>query len=279
MGQKEKGIEYLKKSIQIPKEKSNLGDPLRAVVYNILGKHELQNGNFSEAFEYLNKSQKLAPMQVSSYYYTGLAHIKEANFSLAVNSFENALKNLQSILKGKPLDVPLEDLTEPEAIHFKLFSCYLKLSNLVKAKEYLTKILSKEEFYKNALDILVDEYKNGNRSVIQLLKHISEVRPSFEIFKILSGIYQLEENLASAVETLKKALQYKDDDEIRYNLGVCLTALKKFDEAVKFLSSFLNRRDSKFFESSMKVLASVYFMLGKVGDAMNVLNVIHLEEN
>ncbi len=274
VGEKEEGIEYLKKSIQIPKEKSNLGDPLRAVVYNILGKHEIQNGNFSEAFKYLNDSKKLAPMQVSSYYYIGLAHTKKSNFSLAINSFENALKNLQSILKGKPLDVSLEDLIEPETIHFKLFLCYLKLSNLIKAKEHLTKFLPKEEFYKNALDILVDEYKNGDRSVVQLLKYISEVKPSFETFKILSGVYQLEDDLVSAVETLKKALQYKDDDEIRYNLGVCLVALKKFDEAIEFLSSFLNRRDSKFFESSMKVLASAYFMLGKVGDAINILNVI-----
>lgn len=252
MGAKEEGVEYLKKSIQIPKEKSNLGDPLRAVVYNILGKHEIQNGNFSEAFKYLNESKKLAPMQVSSYYYIGLAHAKQSNFSLAINSFENALKNLQSILKGKPLDVSVEDLTDPQAIHFKLFFCYLKLGNLIKAKEHLTKFLSNEELHREMLGILVDEYKDGNRNVVQLLKYISEVKPSFEIFKILSGVYQLEDDLASAVETLKRALQYKDDDEIRYNLGVCLVALKKFDEAIEFLSSFLNRGDSKFFEGLIK---------------------------
>ncbi len=272
IGKKEEGIEYLKKSIQIPKENSNLSDPIRAVIYNILGKYEIQNENFSEAMKYLNKSKKLAPMQVSSYYYIGLAHAKQSNFPLAINSFESALKNLKSILKGKPLDVSVEDLIDPEAIHFKLFFCYLKLDNLNKAKEHITKFLSNEELHGEMLGILVDEYKHDNRNVVQLLKFISEIKPSFEIFRILSGIHQVEGDLANAVESLKKALQFKDDDEIRYNLGVCLTALKRFDEAIEFLNLFLDRKDSKFFEGSMKLLASAYFMLGKVSDAMNVLN-------
>ncbi len=272
MGKKDEGIEYLKKSILIPRENSNLSDPVRAVIYNILGKYEIQNGNFSEAMKYLNDSKKLAPTQVSSYYYIGLAYAKQSNFPLAINSFENALKNLQSILKGKPLDVSVEDLIDSEAIHFKLFFCHLNLGNFNKAKEHIAKFLSNEELHRETLGILVDEYKNGNRNVVQLLKFISEIKPSFEIFKILSGIYQIEDELVNAVESLKKALKFKDDDEIRYNLGVCLTALKRFDEAIEFLSPFLNRKDSKFFEGSMRVLASAYFMLGKVSDAMNLLN-------
>lgn len=274
MGKKEEGIKYLEKAINIPRENSNLGDPLRAAIYNILGKCEIQNENFSEALKYFNESRKLAPMQVSSYYYTGLVHMKRSNFPSAINSFEKALKNLYLISEGNPLDTSLDDLIELEVIHFKLFLCYFKLGNFSKTKEHLGKILSNEEFYKGALDVLVNEYINHNRNAIQLLRYISEIKPNFEIFKILSGIYQIEGVLETAVENLKRALQFKDDDEIRYNLGVCLVGLKRFDEVVESLTPFLNRENSKFFESSIKVLALSYLSLGEITDALNCYKIL-----
>jgi tetratricopeptide (TPR) repeat protein len=57
-GETDEGISSLRKSISIPREKSNLNDSLRAVIYNILGKHELQNGDEISALNLLIKSIK-----------------------------------------------------------------------------------------------------------------------------------------------------------------------------------------------------------------------------
>lgn len=274
MGQKEEGIEHLKKAISIPKGRSNLNESVQATIYNILGKHEIQEGNLAEAFKYLKESAKIAPIQISSHYYAGIAHMKQSSFAPAVNSFEKALKNLHLILKGKSLDISFENLIEPEEIHFKLMLCHFKLGDLNNATRHLAKAISNEELYKRTLAVMVDEYKMGNKNARKILKYISEVKPSFDVFKILSGISQVEGDLEDAVENLKKSLQFKDDDEIRYNLGVCLAGLRRFNEAVEFLSCFLNRADSQFFEDSVKVLAIAHLWLGNFSEARRCYEIL-----
>ncbi len=273
-GEKNEGIEHLKKAISIPSDKSNLTGPIRAVIHNIIGKYEIQNDNFAEASGHFMKSSKLAPTQVSAYYYSGLAHMEQHNFAVAVSFFEKALKNLHSILNGKPLDVSLEDLLKPEEIHFKIMICYLKLGNFSKIKEHISKVISNDQLYDKTLKILSDEYISGNQNVLQVLKYISSVRPSFDVFKILSGIFQLEGNLEEAIKSLKMALEFRDDYEIRYNLGVCLVGLRRFNEAVEFLSEFLNHDDSSFFEDSIKVLALAYLSLGNFTEALKCYEIL-----
>jgi len=269
MQEKEEGIKFLEKAISIPKEISNLGDSLRAQIYNILGRYEIQIGNISQALEYFVKSSKLAPVQVSSYYQAGLVYMRKSNFTLAKNFFEKALKNLHSVLRGKTLDIAFENLFEPEEISFKLGICYFKEGNLNKVKEHLLKFISSEQLYTEFIDFLVEEYKNGNKNAIQLIRYISGVKPSFYIFKVLSGISQVEGDLEMAVNNLKLALQFKDDDEIRYNLGVCLAGLSKFNEAIDVLKWFGAREDSRFFYDAIKLLALLYLSAGEFQNALS----------
>jgi len=278
IGEQEEGIKYLKKAISIPREKSNINDSLRAFIYNIFGNYEFKRGNSSQALNWFTESIKLAPVQVSSYYHGGLVHLKDSNFILAKNFFEKALKNLHSILNGKPSDLTIEAFIEPGDIHFKLAICYFKLGNYHKLNENLAEILSNEKFYEAFLNFLVEEYKGGNKNVVQAIKYIAKLKPSFQVFKILSGIYQVEGELENAVESLRNALKFKDDDEIRYNLGTCLAGLKRFDESIKVLGDFLNRQSSPFFERALKVLALSYIAEGSFDDALSCYKLI-LERN
>lgn len=274
IGEQEEGLKYLKRAISIPREKSNINDSLRAFIYNIFGNHEFQMGNSSQALDWFTESTKLAPVQISSYYHVGLIYLKDSNFILAKNFFEKALKNLHSILKGKPSDLTIEAFLEPEDIHLKLAMCYFKLGNHHKLNESLLKILPDEKFYETFLNFLVEEYKEGNKNATQVIKHISSLKPSFYVFKILSGIYQIEGDLENAVESLRNALKFKDDDEIRYNLGTCLVGLKRFDESIKVLGDFLNRPNSQFFENALKVLAFSYIALGDFRNALNCYEIM-----
>lgn len=278
MGEQEEGIEYLKKAILIPPEKSNINDSLRALIYNIFGNYEFQRGNFSQALNQFTESIKLAPFQVSSYYNIGLVYLKDSNFILAKNSFEKALKNLHHILKGKPSDLTIETFIEPEDIYLKLAICYFKLGNLRKLNETLIKILPNEKFYEAFLMSLVEEYRKGDKNAIQIIKRISNLKPSFLVFKILSGIYQIEGELEKAVENLRDALKFKDDDEIRYNLGTCLIGLRRFGESIEVLEDFLSRQNSQFFENALKVLALSYIGEGNFHNALNCYKLI-LERN
>jgi tetratricopeptide (TPR) repeat protein len=273
-GEKENGIEWLKKAISIQKEKSNLGDSLLASIYNILGKYELQNERYQEAIDYFVKSSKLAPTQLTSYYLSGIAHAKLSNFHIAKNFFEIALKNLKAISNGKSLDVSLENMVEENEIHFKLMICYFKLGNYQKMKEHLLKVIHDEILYKATIDFLVEEYKLGVGNAINVLKEISTIKPSFEIFKILSGIYQINGELEDAVKNLEIALNFKDDDEIRYNLGMCLVGLRRFDEVIRVLSDFKVRENSKFFDASIKVLALAHIGCGNFEEALKCYEIL-----
>jgi len=274
-GEKENGIEWLKKAISIQKEKSNLGDSLLASIYNIIGKYELQNERYQEAIDYFVKSSKLAPTQLTSYYLSGIAHAKLSNFHIAKNFFEIALKNLKAISNGKSLDVSLENMVEENEIHFKLMICYFKLGNYQRMKEHLLKVIHDEILYKATIDFLVEEYKLGVGNAINVLKEISTIKPSFEIFKILSGIYQINGELEDAVKNLEIALNFKDDDdEIRYNLGMCLVGLRRFDEAIRVLSDFKVRENSKFFDASIKVLALAHIGCGNFEEALKCYEIL-----
>lgn len=277
-GEQEEGIKYLKKAISIPREKSNINDSLRALIYNVFGNYEFQRENSSQALNWFTESIKLAPFQVSSYYNIGLVHLKDSNFILAKNFFEKALKNLHSILKGKPSDLTLETFLKPEDIHPKLAMCYFKLGNHHKLNESLLRILPNEKFCETFLNFLVEEYKREDKNATQVIKHISTIKPSFHAFKILSGIYQVEGELENAVESLRNALKFKDDDEIRYNLGTCLVGLRRFNESIEVLENFLSRRNSQFFENALKVLAFSYIGVGNFHSALNCYKLI-LERN
>ncbi len=273
-GEKENGIEWLKKAISIPKEKLNLGDSLIASIYNILGKYELQNERYHEAIGYFVRSSKLAPTQLTSYYFSGIAHAKLSKLHIAKNFFETALKNLKAISNGKPLDVSLENIIDENEIHFKLMLCYFKLGNYQKMKEHLLKVIQDEILYRATIDFLVEEYKRGVNTAVNVLKEVSTIKPSFEIFKILSGICQINGELEDAVKNLKTALNFKDDDEIRYNLGMCLVGLRRFDEAIEVLSVFRNRDSSRFFDGSIKVLALAYTSCGNFEEALKCYEIL-----
>ncbi|MDW8108269.1 MAG: glycosyltransferase [Candidatus Kryptonium sp.] len=277
-GEKDEGIEYLKRSIQIPREISNLSDSLGAVIYHTLGEYEIQKGNISQGLNYFVKSIKIAPHQVGAYFSAGLAHMKQSNFIFAKNFLEKALKNLYALSKGKPLETALENFIEPELIMFNLMICYFKLGNFQNSKKYILRILTSEKFYKLALDFLVAEYKSLNKNAVQIIKYIAEVKPSFDVFKILAGIQQIEGDLENAVKTLKFALEFKDDDEIKYNLGTCLVGLRKFNEAIDVLKEFLNLKESPFFNDAIKVLALSYIGAGDIHKALQCYEVL-LERN
>ena len=273
-GNKEEGIEWLKKAISIPKEKSNLGNPLLASIYNIIGKYEIHNGRYYEALNYFVKSSKLAPCQLTSYYFSGLAHAKLSSFHIAKNFFEKALQNFKAISKGKALDVSVENLIEENEIHFKLMACYFKIGNYKKMKEHLLKIIHDGNLHNTIIDFFVEEYKLGIRNAINVLREISELKPSFEIFKVLSGISQIDGDLENAVKNLKMALSFNKDDEIRYNLGMCLVGLRRFDEAIQVLSDFKNCESSKFFNDAMKILALAYIGCANFEEALKCYQIL-----
>lgn len=267
-GEINEGISFLRKSISIPRERSNLGNSVRAVIYNVLGKHELQNGDQTTALDLFIKSIKQAPLQVSSYYYAGIAQMKRFNFTVAKNFFEQALKNQQAILKGKSPDVAFENFINPNDIFYQLSICYFKIGNFKKLNEMIENFVKEENLINSFLNFLTNEYISGNKNSIQVLKQISQTNPSFEVFKVLSGIAQFEGDLETAVERLKTALSFKDDDEIRYNLGLCLVGLRRFEEAICYLREFLNRENSTFFERAVKVLGLSYLACGNYADAL-----------
>ncbi len=273
-GETQEGISFLRKSISIPRESSNLADSLRAVIYNILGKHELQNGAQTSALDFFIKSIKLAPIQVSSYYYAGIVQMKRLNFTVAKNFLENALKNQQAILRGKSPDVAFENFIKQNDIFYQLAICYFKIGDLQKMNKTIENFSKDKNLIDSFLNFLASEYTAGNRNVIQVLKHISRANPCFEVFKILSGIAQLEGDLESAVESLKIALNFKDDDEIRYNLGLCLVGLRRFEEAIGYLSKFLNRERSDLFEDAIKVLAVSYLATRNYTDALRCYEIL-----
>jgi glycosyltransferase involved in cell wall biosynthesis len=273
-GETDEGISSLRKSISIPREKSNLNDSLRAVIYNILGKYELQNGDETSALNLLVKSIKLAPVQVSAYYWAGVAQMKKFNFAFAKNFLESALKNQQAILKGKSPDVAFENFINSNEITYKLAICYFKLGNFQKMNQMIEHISNDENSLNSFLNFLANEYIAGNNNAIQILRQISKIKPCFEVYKILSGIAQVEGDLENAVVCLKHALNFRDDDEIRYNLGLCLVGLRKFNEGIFYLSEFMNRESSEFFEDAIKVLAISYLAIGNYTDALRCYEIL-----
>ena len=274
LGNTDDGLSSLKKALSIPPEKSNLNDGVRAVIHNIMGKAEFRRKNYELSIKSFKNSLNIAPDQITAPFYLGENYYEIGDYQSAVTNYLKALKLLDTPVEKRRINIAFENDVSKSYVNFKLGCSYFKLGNRARAERHFLTAVEDETFYFKTLEFLVNEFTEG-ADVVSVMEVIAERKPSFEIYKKLAGIFQVEGNLERAKRYLEKALEFSSDDtELKYNLALCLTGLKNYEKAREVLLDVVRDEKSSYYEQALNLLGLINIAGGNLEEAFNCYKIL-----
>lgn len=262
------GIELMKEGIFQDASKSFIKatrlDSSKPEAYNNLAYTYLMLGDEQKMLESYTKVIEIDSTNIEAYYNLGFYYTNKGDYETALNYIEKAEK----------LAIPI--LKEYEDEFFKLTTRPLEPKE---KKDYLKKLFSEEETKRKELLTSELGMEDAERGLEILNKIEQKTQRLGEIMSTKGLIYLNTQRKKEAVESLKKALAYVEDDPDTYfYLILALQRQEKYEDALPYL-----KRMNELFPSDVRgwfQLGVSYFRTEQYDDAIKAFTkVIELNPN
>lgn len=195
---------------------------------------------------------RLEKKRYHPYFNLGLVYMDMKNYAQAIKYFE------------------ITDSIIPDdfRVIFKIGESYFEMGEYEKALQYFKKTeLINNQYHKNLLR-MAEAYRKLNRfeEESQVYRNLIAQKPTFTAYYMLGlSRYSLKDHQGE-IEAYKKALEYKFDKGVVYNLGVAYYEIGKLEEALNELSK-IAFSDGQANADAIYYMAIIYINQGDLSKA------------
>ena len=232
------------------------------------------------AIYHYNQARKYNPKIIETNRRLGLLHYKNKNYSKAMEPLRDYIifnPDSSNVLETFA-DILFQEQRYPESIDayqrlydadsskvdylFNIANSYIKMDEMVNAKETLTKYILLGKVDSEILFTLANiesELGDHSNAILHYQMAINLGKPTVNMLYNLAMSYAQKNDYSKALESFEKALKLDPSDfEITYQIGICYKELQAYQEAIDYFSLFVEQNPDD--NLAHYILAEIYFL-------------------
>ena len=232
------------------------------------------------AIYHYNQARKYNPKIIETNRRLGLLHYKNKNYNKAMEPLRDYIifnPDSSNVLETFA-DILFQEQRYPESIDayqrlynadsskvdylFNIASSYIKMDEMVNAKETLTKYILLGKVDSQILFTLANiesELNDHSNAILHYQMAINLGKPTVNMFYNLAMSYAQINDYSKALNSFEKALELDPSDfEITYQIGICYKELQAYQEAIDYFSLFVKQNPDD--NLAYYILAEIYFL-------------------
>lgn len=298
-----KGIAYANLE-KFPEAKEQFEKALKinrnsGIVYYHLGSIAILENNISEGLENYNKAIANGYDDAQLYYSLGLLHEENGEVDLAIRNYSKAIqrdpmrpdiriRKVQLLLQGEHYPEAIQALDETiltnpdvfEGYHIK-FNVYVRLKQYDKAEEVINNALSlfpkDPGFILDKATLAIEQKKNDEAiKILDELEKADETNDAVlrKIYMERAQIFAADDNLGSAIASLKKAKEIADkaetfDSEVVFLLANCYLGNEEYENVLECAEMLLQNSEDGYTKDTARYFKPLSLkMLGRNDEAI-----------
>ena len=232
------------------------------------------------AIYHYNQARKYNPKIIETNRRLGLLHYKNKNYNKAMEPLRDyIIFNPDSVNVLETFaDILFQEQRYPESIDayqrlynadsskvdylFNIANSYIKMDEMVNAKETLTKYILLGKVDSQILFTLANiesELDDHSNAILHYQMAINLGKPTVNMFYNLAMSYAQINDYSKALQSFEKALELDPSDfEITYQIGICYKELQAYQEAIDYFSLFVEQNPDD--NLAHYILAEIYFL-------------------
>ena len=232
------------------------------------------------AIYHYNQARKYNPKIIETNRRLGLLHYKNKNYSKAMEPLRDYIifNPDSSNVLATFADILFQEQRYPESIDayqrlydadssqvdylFNIANSYIKMDEMVNAKETLTKYILLGKVDSEILFTLANiesELGDHSNAILHYQMAINLGKPTVNMLYNLAMSYAQKNDYSKALESFEKALKLDPSDfEITYQIGICYKELQAYQEAIDYFSLFVEQNPDD--NLAHYILAEIYFL-------------------
>ena len=232
------------------------------------------------AIYHYNQARKYNPKIIETNRRLGLLHYKNKNYNKAMEPLRDYIifnPDSSNVLETFA-DILFQEQRYPESIDayqrlynadsskvdylFNIANSYIKMDEMVNAKETLTKYILLGKVDSQILFTLANiesELDDHSNAILHYQMAINLGKPTVNMFYNLAMSYAQINDYSKALQSFEKALELDPSDfEITYQIGICYKELQAYQEAIDYFSLFVEQNPDD--NLAHYILAEIYFL-------------------